>query len=93
MSVWGRWQLAFPLICLSLMMISAGLVGTITWWFDYGVLYRGLSVVICLILGGSLAVSVSIGVKPARDVPWARIGLVFLGFLVACGVTALRRLL
>ncbi|MGW4465108.1 hypothetical protein [Micromonospora sp. NPDC004704] len=91
MTAWARGQLAFSLILLNLLMLTAALFGTWAWWSEYGVVYRVLSVLICLIVIGTLGVSVSIGVKPTRDVPWLRIGLVALGILLSCGVALLRR--
>ncbi|WFE53618.1 hypothetical protein [Micromonospora sp. WMMD1155] len=85
-----RWKLATPLIGLSLLMVVPAVFGTVTWWSFFGVGYRVLSVVICLILTAQLAVAVSIGVRPSRDVPWTRVGLVILGMLVACGLARIR---
>lgn len=90
MSVWWRWQLAFPLIGLSLLALAAALFGTFAWWPEESWGYRIMALVTSLFLAGSLVVSVSIGVKPTRDVPWLRIGLVALGFVLACGGAALR---
>ncbi|WP_444947441.1 hypothetical protein [Micromonospora ureilytica] len=85
-----RWKLATPLIGLSLLMVVPAVFGTVAWWSFYGVGYRVLSVVICLVLTVQLAVAVSIGVRPSRDVPWTRAGLVILGMLVACGLARIR---
>jgi hypothetical protein len=60
-------------------------------WSEFGNTYRSLSVVICLALLAQLALAVSIGVRPTWDVPWLRIGLMVVTFLVACGVAAVRR--
>ncbi|WP_406070340.1 hypothetical protein [Micromonospora sp. NBC_01638] len=85
-----RWKLATPLIGLSLLMAVPAVFGTVTWWSFYGVGYRVLSVVICLILTAQLAVAVSIGVRPSNDVPWMRVGLVILGILLTCGLARIR---
>ncbi|SDZ46229.1 hypothetical protein SAMN05444365_11919 [Micromonospora pattaloongensis] len=86
-----RWRLAVPLIGLSLLMAVPATYGTWVFWSDFGNTYRLLSLVICLALVAQLALAVSIGVRPTRDVPWARIGLMAVAFLVACGVAAVRR--
>ncbi|RAO47805.1 hypothetical protein GAR06_01800 [Micromonospora saelicesensis] len=85
-----RLKLATPLIGLSLLMAVPAVFGTVTWWSFYGDGYRVLSVVICLVLTAQLAVAVSIGVRPSRDVPWTRVGLVILGMLFACGLARIR---
>ncbi|MGW0239869.1 hypothetical protein [Micromonospora chalcea] len=86
-----RWRLAVPLIGLSLLMAVPAVYGTWIFWADFGNTYRSLSVVICLALLAQLGLAVSIGVRPTRDVPWLRIGLVAVSFLVACGLAAVRR--
>ncbi|MFI7432505.1 hypothetical protein [Micromonospora haikouensis] len=86
-----RWRLAAPLIGLSLLMVVPAAYGTWAFWSDFGNTYRALSVVICLALLAQLALAVSIGVRPTRDVPWLRIGLTAVAFLLACGVAAARR--
>ncbi|SCG38756.1 hypothetical protein [Micromonospora coxensis] len=86
-----RWKLAVPLIGLSLLMVVPAVYGTWVFWADFGNTYRSLSVVICLALVAQLGLAVSIGVRPTRDVPWLRIGLIALAFLLACGVAAVRR--
>ncbi|MGC4857408.1 hypothetical protein ACLQ24_29610 [Micromonospora sp. DT4] len=42
------------------------------------------------ILTAQLAVAVSIGVRPGRDVPWLRVGLAILGILHTCGLARIR---
>jgi hypothetical protein len=91
MNAWTRWKIAFPLTGLSLLLLVPALFGTWAWWSDYGVAYRALSVVICLVTTAAVGVSVSVGVKPTRDVPWLRIGLVALAILLTCGLAILRR--
>ncbi|NYF58554.1 hypothetical protein [Micromonospora purpureochromogenes] len=86
-----RWRLAVPLIGLSLLMVVPAVYGTWVFWSDFGNTYRSMSVVICLALLAQLGLAVSIGVRPTRDVPWLRIGLIVLAFLLACGVAAVRR--
>lgn len=86
-----RWRLAVPLIGLSLLMVVPAVYGTWVFWSDFGNTYRLLSVVICLALLAQLGLAVSIGVRPTRDVPWPRIGLMAVTFMVACGVAAVRR--
>lgn len=51
---------------------------------------RRLAFVICLVLVAQLAVAISIGVRPSRDVPRTRIGLVIVGILLACGLARIR---
>ncbi|PMR62117.1 hypothetical protein C1A38_05080 [Verrucosispora sp. ts21] len=91
MNAGTRWKLAVPLIGLSLLMVVPAVGGTWVFWSEFGTTYRALSVVICLALLAQLALAVSIGVRPTRDVPWLRIGLMAVTFLVACGVAAVRR--
>ena len=85
-----RWGLALPLILLSLLLAAPAVFGTATWWTLHGTGYRVLSVVICLVVAAQLAVAVSIGVRPTREVPWIRIGLVVFGILLTCGLARLR---
>ena len=91
MNVRMRWRLAVPLICLSLLMVVPTVYGTWVFWSEFGGMYQALSIVICLALVAQLGLAVSIGVRPTRDVPWLRIGLIVLAFLLACGVAAVRR--
>ncbi|MEU7994732.1 hypothetical protein AB0B83_05265 [Micromonospora sp. NPDC049060] len=91
MDVGLRWKLATPLIGLSLLMVVPAVFGTVAWWSMEGTGYRVLSVVICLVLAAQLVLAVSIGVRPSRDVPWSRVGLIILGMLLACGLALLRR--
>ncbi|MEU6020845.1 hypothetical protein [Micromonospora sp. NPDC047134] len=91
MNACTRWRLAVPLIGLSLLMIIPAVGGTWVFWSEFGTTYRALSVVICLVLLAQLGLAVSIGVRPTRDVPWLRIGLMAVTFLVACGAAAVRR--
>ncbi|MFF0876499.1 hypothetical protein [Micromonospora aurantiaca (nom. illeg.)] len=44
-----------------------------------------------LLLLAQLGLAASIGVQSARDVPWLRIALTALAFVLACGVAAVRR--
>jgi hypothetical protein len=83
--------LAVPLIGLSLLMAVPAIYGTWVFWSDFGNTYRSLSVVICLALLAQLGLAVSIGIRPTGDVPWLRIGLIALAFLLACGLAAVRR--
>lgn len=71
-------------------MVVPAVFGTVTWWSFYGVGYRVLSVVICLILTAQLAVAISIGVRPSKDLPWMRIGLVVPGILLTSGLARIR---
>ncbi|MEV4629342.1 hypothetical protein AB0J90_24080 [Micromonospora sp. NPDC049523] len=91
LSVRMRWRIALPLIGLSLLLVAPALFGTWAWWSDHGVAFRALSIVICLVVIVNVGVAISIGVRPARDVPWLRIGLVALGILLTCGLAVLRR--
>ncbi|MEV4665669.1 hypothetical protein AB0J85_27440 [Micromonospora echinofusca] len=91
MNAGRRWRLAVPLIGLSLLMVVPAVYGTWMFWSDFGNTYRLLSVIICLALLAQLALAVSIGVRPTHDLPWLRIGLIAVTFLVACGVAAVRR--
>ncbi|MEU7952550.1 hypothetical protein AB0B62_15410 [Micromonospora chalcea] len=43
-----------------------------------------------MLLLAQLGLTASIGVRPARDVPWLRIALIVLAFVLACGVAAVR---
>ncbi|MBQ0896519.1 hypothetical protein KBX37_26080 [Micromonospora sp. U56] len=90
MSAWTRWKIAIPLIGLSLLLLVPAVFGAWAWWSENGPAYRTLTVVICLVVAACLGVSVSIGVKPTRDVPWLRIGLVAAGILATCGLAVAR---
>ena len=90
MNAFTRWKIAVPLIGLSLLMLAPALFGAWAWWSEFGAAYRVLSVVICLVIVVQLGVAVSIGVRPTRDVPWLRIGLVAGAILLSCGLAVLR---
>ncbi|MCZ7437727.1 hypothetical protein O7598_15070 [Micromonospora sp. WMMC241] len=90
MSAWFRWKLATPLILLSLLMLVPALFGTVMWWSEFGLAYRLLSIAICLVVVVQLGIAVSIGARPARDVPWLRVGLVLAAILASCGLAARR---
>ncbi|WP_320069031.1 hypothetical protein [Micromonospora sp. RTGN7] len=90
MSVWSRWKIAIPLIGLSLLLLVPALFGAWAWWPENGPTYRILTVVICLVVAACLGISVSIGVKPTRDAPWLRIGLVAAGIFATCGLAITR---
>ncbi|MEW2384334.1 hypothetical protein AB0873_19895 [Micromonospora sp. NPDC047707] len=85
-----RWKLAGPLIGLSLLLAIPAVYGTVAWWSLQGTGFRVLSVIICLVLAAQLGVAFSIGVRPGKDVPWIRVGLVILGILLTCGLARLR---
>jgi len=86
-----HWKIAIPLTGLSILMLIPAVLGTWAWWSENSPTYRALSVVICLVTAATVATSMSVGIKPARNVPWLRIGLVGLGVLATCGLTVLRR--
>lgn len=85
-----RWRLAVPLIGLS------PADGRPRHRRNLGVLvgvretYRALSVAVCVLLLAQWGLAASIGVRPARDVPWLRIAMIALAFVLACGVAAVR---
>jgi len=91
MTAWTRWKIAIPLTGLSILMLIPAVFGTWAWWAGNSTTYRVLSVIICLVTVVTLAASLSVGIKPTRDVPWLRIGLVALGILAICGLTIVRR--
>ncbi|GAA1822752.1 hypothetical protein HC028_15310 [Planosporangium flavigriseum] len=90
MTAWTRWRIAVPLVALSALSLAAALAGAVAWWSISGAASRAVTVAISLILAANLAVSVSIGIVRIRETPWLRIGIVVLGFLVSCGLCALR---
>ncbi|MEU3454064.1 hypothetical protein ABZ671_10720 [Micromonospora sp. NPDC006766] len=90
MTAWIRWKIATPLIGLSVLVLIAAVFGTWAWWSFNGPIYRALSVIICLVAAATFAAALSVGIKPARDVPWLRIGLVGLGILTNFGLAALQ---
>jgi uncharacterized membrane protein len=90
-SAWARWRIAIPLVGLSLVLLVPAVFGAVAWWSLNSTWERALSIVSCLLMTGSLVTAVSIGVRPADDVAWARIGLVLLGILLTCGVAVLYR--
>ncbi|MFI8802827.1 hypothetical protein [Micromonospora chalcea] len=86
-----RWRLAVPLIGLSLLMVVPAIAGTWVFWFEFGNTSRALSIAVCVLLLAQLGLAASIGVRPTRDVPWLRIAMIALAFVLACGVAAVRR--
>jgi hypothetical protein len=86
MSAWARWKIAIPLIGLSLLLLVPAVFGAWAWWSENGPVYRAMTIAICLFTAACVAISVSIGIKPTRDVPWLRIGLVATGILATCGL-------
>jgi hypothetical protein len=90
MSVWTRWKIAFPLLGLSLLLLVPAVFGAWAWWSENGAAYRAVTVLICLVVAGCVGLSLSIGIKPTRDVPWLRIGLVVVGILATCGLAVVR---
>ncbi|MFE9960505.1 hypothetical protein [Micromonospora sp. NPDC005299] len=91
MTAWTRWKIAIPLTGLSLLMLIPAVFGTWAWWSENSTTYRALSVVICLVTAATVATALSVGIRPARDTPWLRIGLVALGVLATCGLAIVRR--
>ncbi|MGA4727711.1 hypothetical protein ACPB67_09860 [Micromonospora taraxaci] len=85
-----RWKPATPLIGLSLLTVVPAVLGTVPWWSFYGIDYRVLGVVICLVRTAQLACAGFIGVRPGTDVPWMRIGLVVVGILPTCDLARIR---
>ncbi|MET8364128.1 hypothetical protein ABZU53_11220 [Micromonospora sp. NPDC005194] len=90
MSAWTRWKIAVPLTGLSLLLLVPSVFGALAWWSENGFAYQVLTIVICLVVTACVALSLSIGIKPARDIPWLRIGLVALGILATCGLAVAR---
>ena len=88
MSTRLRWQIALPLIGLSGLIFAAALLGTINLWYIESPAERTLRVAMCLVTTATVVVAVTIGVRPAEDVPWLRIALVFVGIGLACAITA-----
>ncbi|MBF5032983.1 hypothetical protein IRY44_24820 [Micromonospora sp. ANENR4] len=86
-----RRRLAVPLIGLSLLMVVPAIAGTWVLWFEFGNTYRALSVAVCVLLLAQLGLAASIGVRPGTGVPWLRIAMIALAFMLACGVAAVRR--
>lgn len=90
MSAWMRWRIALPLLGLSLLLFIPAVFGAWAWWSEFGTAYRTITVLICLMLATCVGASLSIGIKKREGVPWIHIGVVALGILAACGLTAVR---
>lgn len=90
MSAWKRWKIAIPLLGLSLLMLVPAVFGAWAWWSEFGVAYRVMTILICVVVAGCVALSLSIGIKQTREVPWLRIGLVVAGILATCGLAVAR---
>lgn len=86
-----RWRLAVPLIGLSLLIVVPVIVSIWVFWLELGNTYRALSVAVCVLLLAQVGLAASIDVRPTRDVPRLRIGLLALAFVLACRVAADRR--
>ncbi|MFE9206223.1 hypothetical protein [Micromonospora sp. NPDC007230] len=90
MSIWTRWKIAIPLLGLSLLLLVPSVFGAWAWWSVSGPAYKAMTVLICLVVAGCVGLSLSIGLKQTRDVPWLRIGLVVVGMLATCGLAIAR---
>jgi hypothetical protein len=87
-----RWRLATPLIFLSLMCLTATVIGAWAYWADDTAPERALTVFLGIMFAINLGVSISIGTdRDLRDTPWLRVGAVILFFALACGVALVRR--
>ena len=92
MSALIRWRLATPLIFLSLMCLTATVIGAWAYWADDTAAERALTVFLGTMFAINLGVGISIGAdRDLRDTPWLRVGAVILFFALACGVALVRR--
>ncbi|MEO3748962.1 hypothetical protein [Plantactinospora sp. B5E13] len=83
-----RWQIALPLISICVIVFAAAVLG-MTFWHLESLAGRVLRIAMLLVATATLAVAVSVGVRPASDVPWPRIGVVVAGLGLTCGLSAI----
>ncbi|MBL7253373.1 hypothetical protein [Paractinoplanes lichenicola] len=87
-----RWRLAIPLILLSGLFLAGSVVGASLYWSRWSAGERFITVFLAVMFAANVGISVSIGTdRKITDTPWLRLGTVALFFLLACGVTLVRR--
>jgi hypothetical protein len=92
MSTMMRWRLAIPFIIISALFLFGTVLGAWAYWSRWTVAERLITVFLGVMFAINLAISVSIGTdRKITDTPWLRMGTVALFFLLACGVTLVRR--
>ncbi len=87
-----RWRLATPLLLLSLLCLAATLIGAWAYWAISDTAERTITIFLAVMFALNVGMSVSIGTdRNLEETPWLRIGTIILMFLLACGVSVVRR--
>jgi hypothetical protein len=87
-----RIGLATPLIGLTGLVFGISLIGANGLWSEYTDGERALTALLCLLTGGSVALSLSIAVDRRVDsVPWLRITAIVVLLLLSFGAALVRR--
>ena len=91
MSGLTRWRLATPLVILSLLCLSAVILGARLYWSVDGTAERTLTVLAAIMFTANLLLSISIGAdRRIQQTPWVRLGIVITLFALSCFVGMLR---
>ena len=92
MTTLARWRLAIPFMLFSALFLFGTVLGAWAYWSRWTLAERLITVFLGVMFAINLGISVSIGVdRRIDDTPWWRMGTVALFFLLACGVTLVRR--
>lgn len=87
-----RWRLALPFIVFSALFLFGTGVGAWAYWSGWTLAERLITVFLGIMFASNLAISISIGAdRTIQHMPWLRMGTIALFFVLACGVTLVRR--
>jgi lipoprotein signal peptidase len=91
MTPYARWRLAVPLLILSLLCLGATGLGAWLYWSVDDNVERFITVFLALMFTLNAGMSVSIGTgRNVESIPWLRIAIIIVFFVLACGVTIAR---
>ncbi len=91
MSLSLRWRLAFPLIFFTLLLFVATAGGLWLYWDVDSPIRRALTAFMCLMLGITVGISVSIGAdRRIESIPWLRLGAIVVFVALTTGVAWVR---
>ncbi|AEV82185.1 hypothetical protein ACWT_1169 [Actinoplanes sp. SE50] len=86
-----RWRLAFPLTVLTLLLFVATAGGLWLYWEVDSPARRALTAFMCLMLGITVGISVSIAIdRRIESVPWLRMGAIVVFVALTTGVAWVR---
>jgi hypothetical protein len=92
MSPLMRWRLAIPLALFSALFLGGTVLGAWAYWDRWSLGERLITVFLGIVFALNLGISISIGAdRRVTETPWSRIGTIALFFVLACGVTVVRR--